>query len=308
MPAADRTRILIPTYNEAGNIEAILTRIFAVERTLSVLVVDDNSPDGTAAIVEQLQQRWPTLALLRRVRDRGFANSYRDGMRRTLADPRWSVLVTMDADFSHEPEELPAMLALLDHGADLVIGSRHTRGGRFPGIPLWRRILSKSANTYVRVVLGLPIADCTAGYLALRTDILRDVPPEDIRSEGYGFLFELKYRSFRAGYRLREHPVAWPNRHQGKSKMSRKIMWEAFRLPWRLRRQARQSETSGAARETGRPRASTHLPALETRAKSARGAPESSLAAPAAPPPPTRLGIRVPTVRFPHFSGFRSAA
>lgn len=232
---AERTIVLIPTYNEAGNIGSILDEIFSVDPRLSVLVIDDQSPDGTAAIVQERMTRHPNLFLLLRTSNRGFANSYRDGFRRVLAEGRYDALITMDADFSHEPKELSRLIALLENGVDVAVGSRHAKGGRFPGIALWRRVLSRSANRYVRWVLGTPIADSTAGFIAVRASALRRVPIEHLRSEGYGLLFELKYRLFRSGARIAEHPVAWPKRHQGVSKMTAKIMWESFLLPWKIR-------------------------------------------------------------------------
>ncbi len=242
------TVILIPTYNEAENIRLTLDQIFRVSRAFSVLVIDDNSPDGTAAVVEQARRVYPNLRLLKRTRDRGFAQSYRDGFRQVLGEGVKSVVVTMDADFSHEPKELQSLLALLNAGADVATGSRHAHGGRFPGIPLWRRVLSRAANVYVRRVLGVPIADCTSGYLAMRTSALAAIGPLALRSEGYGFLFEMKYRFFRQGFTILEHPVAWPNRHKGVSKMSRRIMWESFLLPWRIRASVRRSGVPEAAR------------------------------------------------------------
>lgn len=229
------TIVLIPTYNEAENIRLILDQVFTVSPDFTVLVIDDSSPDGTAAIVTEAQRTYPRVRLLKRTRDRGFAQSYLEGFRQVLAEGEKSVIVTMDADFSHEPKELPSLLAALRQGADVAIGSRHARGGRFPDIPLWRRLLSRGANAYVRRVLNFPVADCTAGFLAMRASALRAVPLAELRSEGYGFLFELKYRLYRQGFRLVEHPVAWPNRHQGKSKMSKRMMWESFLLPWKIR-------------------------------------------------------------------------
>lgn len=235
MSLAERTLVLIPTYNEAENIGLMLDQIFTVDPRLSVLVIDDQSPDGTAAIVQERMTRYPRLFLLFRTAHRGFANSYRDGFRYTLSDTHYAVAVTMDADFSHEPKELPKLIGLLDVGADVAVGSRHVKGGRFPGIALWRRVLSRYANRYVRWVLGTSLADNTAGFIVMRTSALRRIPIAHLRSEGYGLLFELKYRLHRSGARMVEHPVAWPNRHQGHSKMTAAIMWESFLLPWKIR-------------------------------------------------------------------------
>lgn len=230
-----KTLLLIPTYNEAGNIGEILDQIFAVDPSYKVLVIDDSSPDGTAAIVEQRQPRYQSLRLLKRTKDRGFANSYLDGLRLALADGSTDVVMMMDADFSHEPAEIPGLLRTLAGDADVVIGSRYARRMRFPEIALWRQLVSSAANRYVQWVLRLPIADCTAGFLAMRTEALRRLNLDTIRTEGYGFLFELKYRFIRAGCHVVEYPVRWPDRHHGASKMSKAIMWEAFKLPWKIR-------------------------------------------------------------------------
>ncbi|TSC63370.1 MAG: Glycosyltransferases involved in cell wall bioproteini [Parcubacteria group bacterium Gr01-1014_106] len=235
MPLAERTLVLIPTYNEADNIGLILDQIFSVEPRLSVLVIDDTSPDGTADVVKERMTKHPNLFLLLRSTNRGFAHSYRDGFRTALLNDRFEAVVTMDADFSHEPKELPTLIGLLEAGADVAVGSRHAQGGRFPGIALWRRILSRFANRYVRWILGTPFTDSTAGFIAMRASALRRVPAAQLRSGGYGILFELKYRLFRSGARIVEHPVAWPRRHQGDSKMTLAIMWDSFLLPWKIR-------------------------------------------------------------------------
>lgn len=235
MTLAERTIVLIPTYNEAENIGPILDLVFHVDPRLSVLVLDDNSPDGTAERVLKKQREYPNLRLLVRTADRGFAQSYREGFRRVLAESGYDAIVTMDADFSHEPKEIPAILTPLEQGADVVIGSRYASGKPFPDIALWRQVLSRFANEYIRLVLGLRLTDCTAGFIAVRAPVLRAIDLDAIRSEGYGFLFELKYRFVRGGFRVVEHPVRWPNRHQGKSKMSKRIMWESFKLPWKIR-------------------------------------------------------------------------
>lgn len=248
MSLAARTVVLIPTYNEAGNISLILDQVFSADPQLSVLVLDDNSPDGTAEIAEAKRTQHGNLRVLKRLTNRGFGKSYLDGFRRVLAERDKSVIVTMDADFSHEPKEIPFLLDLIAAGADVALGSRHVKGGRFPGIPLWRRVLSRYANAYVRLVLGFPIADCTSGFIAMKTTALAAIHPETLRSEGYGFLFEMKYRLYRKGFVIKEHPVAWPNRHKGVSKMSRAIMWESFLLPWKIRLGGRSPETSAGER------------------------------------------------------------
>lgn len=235
MITADRTIILIPTYNEAANIGLTLERVVQVDTRFHVLVLDDNSPDGTADVVREFQKKNPNISVLVRTSNRGFAQSYVDGFKRVSAGNDYDAVITMDADFSHEPKELPALVQLLNDGAEVAIGSRYATRQSFPHISLWRRIMSRFANGYVRTVLGLPITDCTAGFIAMRTSALRQLSMENVRTEGYGFLFQLKYRAYTSGLRLAEHPVAWPERHQGSSKMNLKRIFESFLLPWKIK-------------------------------------------------------------------------
>lgn len=229
------TIILIPTYNEAANIGLTIDQVFAVDPNLSVMVLDDASPDGTARIVEEKQKQYPNLLLVKRTQDRGFARSYIDGFQRVQTAKRWTVLITMDADFSHEPREIPFLLKAMNAGADAVVGSRYAQGQRFPDITLWRRFLSRLANTYVQKILHLPVTDCTSGFIALKVSLLPNLNLDRIRTDGYGFLFGLKYQLSHLGARIAEHPVRWPNRHQGKSKMTLKRVIESALLPWKIR-------------------------------------------------------------------------
>ncbi len=235
MITPERTIILIPTYNEAENIGLTLKQIHAVDSRFNVLVLDDNSPDGTADVVQQFHAEHPSVSVLVRTSNRGFAQSYVDGFERVSAGKIYDAVITMDADFSHEPKELPALLQLLNNGAEVAIGSRYAKRQSFPHISLWRRIMSRFANAYVRTVLGLPITDCTAGFIAMRISALRKLNMKNVRTEGYGFLFQLKYRAYKSGLRLAEHPVAWPERHQGSSKMNLKRIFESFLLPWKIK-------------------------------------------------------------------------
>jgi len=230
-----QTIVLIPTYNEAKNIKLIIERTFSIDHNLSILVIDDNSPDGTAQIVKSMQGDRPNLKILVRYQDRGFAKSYLDGFKHVLATNHYDTVITMDADFSHDPQEIPHLIKLLDQGADVALGSRHTPGAKFPGISLWRQLLSKFAQRYVQTILGLTIRDCTAGYLAIPTRVLRSLNLNQFHSDGYGFLFELKYKLTKQGFTLKEHPVKWPQRHQGESKMSKKIIWDSVLLPWKIK-------------------------------------------------------------------------
>lgn len=235
MMTADRTVILIPTYNEAENILLTLEQIQAVDPRFHVLVLDDNSPDGTAEVVREFEKQHPHVSVLVRTANKGFAQSYLEGFERVCADTHYDAVITMDADFSHEPKELPALIALLAHGNDFVIGSRYAQRRSFPHISLWRRVMSTVANLYVRTILGLPVRDCTSGFIALRTNALRQLILKKVHTEGYGFLFQLKYRAYRKGFRVAEHSVSWPDRHQGSSKMNFKRIFESLLLPWKIR-------------------------------------------------------------------------
>lgn len=236
MITSERTIILIPTYNEAENIDLTLAQIQAVDPKFQILVLDDNSPDGTARVVENYaKDGHSSVSVLVRTSNKGFAQSYVDGFERVTAENLYDAVITMDADFSHEPKELPHLLALLNNGAEVAIGSRYAKHQQFPHITLWRRIMSRFANFYVRTVLGLPITDCTAGFIAMRVSALKKLSMNNVRTEGYGFLFQLKYRAYKAGLRLKEHPVAWPERHQGSSKMNMKRIFESFLLPWKIK-------------------------------------------------------------------------
>lgn len=227
--------ILIPTYNEAGNIGLILERVFEVNPAFHVLVIDDDSPDGTARVVVSKQKIFPNVSLLVRKENKGFAQSYLDGFRQVMRDGPYDVVVTMDADFSHNPQEIPAMLDMIQGGADMVVGSRYARAKGFQHIPLWRRALSRFANRYVRLVLRLPITDCTSGFIVMRRAVLEELDFGEVHTEGYGFLFELKFRAAKVGFSIREHAVDWPDRHLGASKMNFKRIFESARLPWLIR-------------------------------------------------------------------------
>lgn len=228
------TYVLIPTYNERGNIGLTLDRITAVSNDFKILVIDDNSPDGTADVVRKKIRENPNIELLLRTEDKGFAKAYLAGFRKALGDKNCDVVVMMDADFSHDPEEILKMLKKLKN-AGIVTGSRYAVRQTFADITLWRRLLSRFANFYVQKVLGLPLTDCTSGFVMMRREVLEKMSFENVRTEGYGLLFQLKYRAWKSGFNIIEHPVRWPERHQGKSKMTLKRMLESARLPWLIR-------------------------------------------------------------------------
>jgi dolichol-phosphate mannosyltransferase len=226
--------IIIPTYNEKENIASLVSDIFKIEPDVSVLVVDDNSPDGTSQEVEKLKSEFPRLALLKRSGIRGFGRSYKDGFKSIADDERYNAIIMMDADFSHDPKEVPEMVRKLSE-YDAVIGSRYVKGGRIKNWNWRRRLLSRFANFYAGVILGTPINDLTTGFMCFRRDILKKIDLDSIRSEGYAFLIDLKFNIFKAGYRIYEHSIVFNERREGQSKMSLKNIREAVWLPWKLK-------------------------------------------------------------------------
>ncbi len=226
--------VVIPTFNERGNIPNLVETLTRLYPEIHVLIVDDHSPDGTSDVVRELQSRYPNLMLLERMQHPGFAASYRDGFRKVLREPWCRAVITMDADFSHDPAMIRYMLEKLSH-YDVAIGSRYTAGGSVKQWSLPRRLMSRSANFYVKAVLGLPARDITAGFMCMRREALEKIPFGDTASEGYSFLVELKYLLNRAGCSIAEHPITFDERREGQSKMSMGKIWESFWMPWRIR-------------------------------------------------------------------------
>jgi len=224
--------IVIPTYDESDNIEPLVRSIMALHDEFYILVVDDNSPDGTGDIAEDLARSCPRLSVLHRYRDRGLGRSYVDGMK--LAIQRGADLVLqMDADFSHPPRFLPT-LAAKAMTCDMVIGSRYCPGGGIEGWALHRRALSRMANLYVRCVLGLTTADNTGAFRCWRAGALARIDLDRIMSDGYAFLVETANAARRLGLRIREVPIVFVDRREGQSKLSRRVILESVAMPWRL--------------------------------------------------------------------------
>jgi len=228
-----RSIAVVPTYNEAENIETMLARLSAAVPELHVMVVDDASPDGTADIAARLHALYPGLQILRRTGPRGLGHAYKEGIRSAL-EQQYDRIIQMDADLSHDPAYLPAILQASET-ADLVIGSRYVRGGGVLHWPWYRILLSRIANRYVRLITGVPIADATAGFRCWKAEAVIAARVNTMTSEGYAFAVELTYRAHRAGLRIVEVPIVFPDRRYGQSKMSRKVIWESIRMPWRLR-------------------------------------------------------------------------
>ena len=225
--------VIIPTYNERENIETLLDRLLALPFGLEVLVVDDNSPDGTGDLVAARQQNEPRIHLLRRAGKMGLGSAYVAGFRYALAQGA-QFIFEMDADFSHDPEAIGDFLKAAEN-VDLVLGSRYLHGVTVVNWPLSRLILSYSANVYTRVITGLPVRDATGGFKCFRRRALEAVDLDGVGSDGYSFQIEMSYKIWRKGFRIIEIPITFVDRRAGVSKMNRRIVWEAAWMVWRLR-------------------------------------------------------------------------
>jgi dolichol-phosphate mannosyltransferase len=224
-----RTVIIVPTHNEAANISELLTLLRVHVCDADIWVIDDASGDGTRELVRARMTEDPRLELIEREDKRGLGDAYLFAFRRAL-DAGYEAMVEIDADLSHDPAVLPTMLAVAGHGISVVVGSRYIPGGTVTGWPRRRTWLSRWANRYVAVALGLAINDATAGYRVYRADALRRIGLDGVRASGYGFQIEMTYRAVRAGLAVVEIPIAFRDRIAGVSKMNRTIIVEAFRL------------------------------------------------------------------------------
>lgn len=220
--------VIIPTYNEKENIEAIVRKVFSLEGGYDILIIDDGSPDGTAGIVRNLQETFrDRLFLIERSGKLGLGTAYLTGFRWSL-DNGYDYIFEMDADFSHNPEDLERLWQACRDGADLAIGSRYCDGVSVVNWPIGRIIMSYYASVYVRKVLGMKVFDCTAGFKCYTRKVLEAINLDAVRMKGYGFQIEMKYTAFRLGFRIREVPIIFINRKEGSSKMSSGIFGEAF--------------------------------------------------------------------------------
>jgi dolichol-phosphate mannosyltransferase len=232
-----RVLVVLPTYNEAANIAAVLERVRLALPEASILVVDDNSPDGTGDIVEKSAAALEEISLLRRAGKTGLGSAYRDGFRWGL-QRGYDVLVEMDSDFSHDPDALSSLVAPLADGYELSIGSRYVPGGSIPDWRLSRRLLSRGGNLYADILLGLGVKDSTAGYRAYAATLLRRIDLDSVRADSYGFQIEMTYRALQGDARVTEVPICFVDRALGTSKMSTYTVVEALLLVtwWGTRR------------------------------------------------------------------------
>jgi dolichol-phosphate mannosyltransferase len=224
-----RTVVVLPTYNEAENIVSFLRAVRDAAPEADVLVVDDNSPDGTAALAEETAAELGRIKVLRRAGKQGLGGAYRHGFT-TAFDEDYEAIVSMDSDFSHDPAVIPTMLQLVADGADAVIGSRYVPGGATIDWPLRRRVLSRWGNRYTAAVLRLPVNDCTSGFRAYRAEALRAIDPAATTAEGYAFLTELVRKLISEGATIVETPIVFRDRQFGTSKMSGRIIAESMLL------------------------------------------------------------------------------
>jgi len=234
-PDPARAIVVVPTYNEREMLPRIAGAVLALEGAWRLLVVDDGSPDGTGQLADEMAAKEPRVSVLHRAEKQGLGPAYLAGFTKALKRPDVDFIAQMDADLSHDPAVLPRLLEAT-RDADLVIGSRYVKGGRTEGWSLRRRLLSSWGNAYVRLALGSPVHDLTAGFKCWRRWALEAVGFGAVSARGYGFQIEMVYRAMRAGCRVVEVPICFTERRAGKSKMSGSIVTEALALPWRLRR------------------------------------------------------------------------
>ena len=224
----DRKIVIIPTYNERENIENIIRKVFSLDGGYDILIIDDGSPDGTAAIVKRLQQEFPErLHMIERPGKLGLGTAYITGFKWSI-DKGYDYTFEMDADFSHNPEDLPRLYQACKDGADLAIGSRYCDGISVINWPIGRIIMSYYASVYVRTILGMKVYDCTAGFKCYSNKVLRTIDLDKVEMKGYGFQIEMKYTTYKLGFKITEVPIIFVNRKAGTSKMSGGIFGEAF--------------------------------------------------------------------------------
>ncbi len=233
MTLATTALVIVPTFNEAENIERLVTEILAQPATLHMVIVDDNSPDGTGLLADMLAEHNARVAVIHRASKLGLGTAYLAGFRRAM-ERGYGYAITMDADFSHNPRYLPQLLAMMaDY--DLAIGSRYVAGGGSTGCTLPRILLSQGANAFAKLILGLKAHDCTAGFRCYRTEVLQAIGLDSLFSDGYSFLVEMIARCQRRGFRIGELPIVFDNRRLGKSKISKREIYKSVYTIFRLR-------------------------------------------------------------------------
>ncbi len=228
-----KTLVIIPTYNELENVRKIIPAVLSQDEGIDVLIVDDNSPDKTGDYVEELTKENRRVKLIRREKKLGLGTAYIAGFKYALQN-NYDFVFEMDADFSHDPNEIKNFLEAITD-ADLVLGSRYINGVRVLNWPMRRLLLSYFASVYTRIITGLPVKDTTGGFKCFRIDVLKAIDLDRIKSNGYSFQIEMTFKAYKKGFRIKEIPIVFMDRVKGKSKMSKKIVWEAVLMVWKLR-------------------------------------------------------------------------
>ncbi|RKY57327.1 MAG: polyprenol monophosphomannose synthase [Candidatus Neomarinimicrobiota bacterium] len=226
--------VIIPTYNEKYNIKIVLDKIDNLNIDLDVLIVDDNSPDKTADVIKELQKSRKNLYLIERPKKLGLGTAYVKGFHWAL-EKGYKYILEMDADLSHNPDDLPRLINACKKGADLAIGSRYSDGVNVVNWPIKRLLLSYSANLYTRIVTRMPVKDATAGFKCFKREVLESIDLERVKSSGYSFQIEMNFRAFKKGYSIKEVSIIFIERTEGQSKMSKAIVWEAVFMVWKLK-------------------------------------------------------------------------
>ncbi len=227
--------ILIPTYNEIENIEKIIRKVFSLPEPFHILIIDDGSPDGTAQKVKQLQQEFPdTLFILERNGKQGLGKAYIAGFKWSI-ERKYDFIFEMDADFSHNPDDLIRLYEACKNNADVSVGSRYVRGGKVVNWPFNRIFISYGASVYVRLITWMPVKDCTAGFVCYKREVLEAIDLDNIKFIGYAFQIEMKYTAWRKGFKIKEVPITFVDRTEGVSKMSKGIVKEAILGVWKMK-------------------------------------------------------------------------
>ena len=232
-----RVTCVIPTYNERGNIETLVVALKSAVPDLSLVIVDDQSPDGTAEVVRRMQSVYPCIDLLVRSGKLGFGSAYLEGFQRALRDPLVEAVLMMDADLSHDPAVVPSLIERLAD-CDVVIGSRYVKNGRVEGWPAHRRLLSQFGNLYVRTITRMHLRDCTAGFMLLRRPVVEKLLASPPKMTGYAFLMEVKHKVWTWKLCVSEFPIVFRERMRGQSKISTDIIREGILAPWILRKRS----------------------------------------------------------------------
>lgn len=237
--SSKETLVIVPTYNEANNITRLIEMVMNVGDNIELLIIDDGSPDGTAELVKEEQNKFPNrIHLIERSGKLGLGTAYVRGFEYALEND-YQFICEMDADFSHDPKDLPKLInEVKEERADVAIGSRYANGISIVNWPLSRLILSYSANLYARFITGLPIFDTTAGFKCIHRKVLDAISVDNIRSNGYAFQIELHFRAWQKGFKLKEIAIIFREREEGVSKMSKSIVWEAIWRVWTLKLQS----------------------------------------------------------------------